>query len=339
MEALYYTKISEDKVRCELCPHNCEIKNAESGICKVRINQKGKLISQNYGVVSSIGFDPIEKKPLYHFFPGSEILSIGSLGCNLKCEFCQNWQISQTSVEDFKRGEKNLKADDIIELALTKKENIGIAYTYNEPIVFFEFMFDVAKKAKQNKLKNVMVTNGFINQKPLNELNKYMDAYSVDLKAFDNEFFKKYTKSQLEPVKETLISIIKAGKHLEITNLIIPGLNDNLETFEQMVIWIRENLGKNIVLHISKYYPTYKLKIEPTSIETMLELNRIANRHLDHVFLGNVLLPDGNNTQCPSCNETVIRRTGYLTQKYSLKNTGECLKCGKQVLNHLTYDK
>ena len=335
MEALYYNKMDDGKIKCELCPHNCIVKKNQSGICKVRVNKNGKLISQNYGVVSSIGFDPIEKKPLYHFYPGSEILSIGSLGCNLQCEFCQNWQISQTSVEDFKRGNEIFKSDKIIDLALSKEKNVGIAYTYNEPTVFFEFMLEVAKKAKQNKLKNVMVTNGFINQKPLNELNKYIDAYSVDLKAFNNKFFIKYTKSQLEPVKETLKNIVKAGKYLEITNLVIPGLNDNPEEFELMIKWIKENLGKDIVLHISKYYPTYKLKIEPTPVETMLELNNIANKHLDHVFLGNVLLSDGNNTHCPNCNEIIIKRTGYLSQKHSVNSVGDCTKCGTHVLNHL----
>lgn len=335
MEALYYHKVDDDKIKCKLCPHNCIIKKNESGICKVRKNKNGKLISENYGVVSSIGFDPIEKKPLYHFYPGSEILSIGSLGCNLQCEFCQNWQISQTSVEDFKRGNKILKSDKIIDLALSKEKNLGIAYTYNEPTVFFEFMLEVAKKAKQNKLKNVMVTNGFINQKPLNELNKYIDAYSVDLKAFNNKFFIKYTKSQLEPITETLKNIVKAGKHLEITNLVIPGLNDNPEEFELMIKWINENLGKDVVLHISKYYPTYKLKIEPTSIETMLELYNIANKYLDYVFLGNVLLSDGNNTHCPNCNEIIIKRSGYFAQKYSVNGVGDCIKCGTHVLSHL----
>lgn len=335
MEALYYQKTGEDKIKCELCPHNCIVKKNQFGICKVRVNKNGKLISKNYGVVSSMGFDPIEKKPLYHFYPGSEILSIGSLGCNLHCEFCQNWQISQTSVEDFKRGYKFLEPDKIIDLALSKEKNVGIAYTYNEPTVFFEFMLEVAKKAKQNELKNAMVTNGYINQKPLNQLNKYIDAYSVDLKAFNNNFFIKYTKSQLEPVKETLKNIAKAGKHLEITNLVIPGLNDNPGEFELMIQWITENLGKDTVLHISKYYPTYKLKVEPTSIETMLELYNIAKRYLSYVFLGNVLLPDGNNTYCPNCNEVILKRTGYLTQKHSVNSAGDCIKCGTNVLNHL----
>lgn len=335
MEAQHYHSFEEQKVKCELCPHYCIINNGRSGICKVRVNKDGVLISENYGLVSSIGFDPIEKKPLYHFFPGAEILSVGSLGCNLKCEFCQNWQISQTSVEEFKRESRFYGVDEIIDLALSKRRNVGIAYTYNEPIVFFEFMIDIAKKAKENELKNVMVTNGFINQKPLSELNKYIDAYSVDLKAFREDFFVKHTNSRLEPVKETLIRIVEADKHLEITNLIIPGLNDNPEEFEQMLRWIKEYLGKNIVLHISKYYPTYKLNIEPTSIQKMLELNKIANKYLDFVYLGNVLLPEGNNTYCPNCNETLINRSGYMVKKQTVNNKGECLKCGWNVFKNI----
>ncbi len=335
MEALFYHKIDDEKVKCVLCPHNCIVNNGKSGICKVRVNTNGILISENYGIVSSIGFDPIEKKPLYHFYPGTEILSIGSLGCNLQCEFCQNWQISQTSVREFGRESKFYKPDEIIDLALSRENNSGIAYTYNEPVVFFEFMIDVAKKAKKHNLKNVMVTNGFINKEPLNELNRYIDAYSVDLKAFNNNFFTEYTKSKLEPVKGSLLNIVKAEKHLEITTLVIPGLNDNPEEFEQMVKWIKENLGKNVVLHISKYYPTYKLNIEPTSVEKMLELNEIASDYLNHVFLGNVVLAEGNNTYCPSCNEILINRSGYLTKLNSISKDGDCTICGTHILNHI----
>ncbi len=335
MEALFYHKIDNEKIKCVLCPHNCIINNGKSGICKVRVNTKGILISENYGIVSSIGFDPIEKKPLYHFYPGTEILSVGSLGCNLQCKFCQNWQISQTSVSEFGRESMFYKPDKIIDLALSRENNTGIAYTYNEPVVFFEFMIDIAKKAKEHNLKNVMVTNGFINKDPLNELNKYIDAYSVDLKAFYNNFFTEYTKSKLEPVKESLLNIAKSGKHLEITTLVIPGLNDNPEEFEQMVKWIKENLGKDVVLHISKYYPTYKLNIEPTSVEKMLELNKIASDYLNHVFLGNVVLAEGNNTHCPNCNEILINRSGYFTKLDSVNKDGDCTNCGTHVLNHI----
>lgn len=335
MEALYYYKESNNQVVCSLCPHNCRISDSKTGICKVRQNKNGVLTTKNYGRVSSIGFDPIEKKPLYHFYPGSEILSIGSVGCNLQCQFCQNWQISQTSVEDFKRRTEKIGSDEIIKIALSKEGNSGIAYTYNEPTVFFEFMLDTAKMAKKNNLNNVMVTNGFINEEPLNELNNLIDAYSVDLKAFNEAFFIKYTKSGLEAVKNTLVNVSKANKHLEITNLVIPGLNDDKKEFRLMVKWIAENIGKQTVLHISKYYPTYKLKVESTPIEKMLELNRIANEYLDYVFLGNVLLPESNNTNCPGCGELLISRTGYVVRKHNVNSYGNCINCDTHVFDYL----
>lgn len=335
MEALYYNKAEDKKVKCTLCPHNCVINEGKSGICRVRKNDDGILYSSNYEIVSSLGFDPIEKKPFYHFYPGSEILSVGSLGCNLQCQFCQNWQISQTSVEDFKRGTEKMSLDEVVRLALSKKNNLGIAYTYNEPAIFYEFMLHIAKKAKEYRLQNVMITNGFINEQPLNELHEFIDAYSVDLKAFNNDFFVTYTKSKLTPVLNTLKSIANAGKHLEITNLVIPGLNDNADEFEQMVKWIKENVGKETVLHISKYYPTYKLAIEPTSVKKMHELNAIAKEYLDYVYLGNVLLDEGNNTYCPECHELLITRTGYMVRIHSVNNEGACLKCGTKVFNYL----
>ena len=336
MEAKYYIKKEHsNSVQCLLCPHNCTIQDGNSGICKVRTNNNGILISDNYNIVSSMGFDPIEKKPLYHYCPGAVILSVGSLGCNLQCKFCQNWQISQTSVRESNRMFEKINPGKIVELALTNKKNIGIAYTYNEPTVFYEYMIDTAEKAKKENLKNVMVTNGFINIEPLNQLNQFIDAYSVDLKAFNDKFFIEYTKSRLDPVKQALLNMVKAEKHVEITNLVIPGLNDDPDEFEQMVKWIKVNLGKNIVLHISKYYPTYKLNIEPTPVEKMLELHAIAKQYLNHVFLGNVMLPDGNNTQCPKCNEVLINRSGYYTKRESISSEGKCLKCGEHVLKYL----
>jgi len=334
MEALFYTKSDEGKVTCRLCPHNCSIVNSKKGICQVRKNEDGILISENYGKISSIGFDPIEKKPLYHFYPGSEILSIGSLGCNLQCQFCQNYQISQSSVDSFERNCTTYSPDKIKELALSRTKNIGVAYTYNEPTVFFEFMIDTARLIKSAGLKNVMVTNGFINSEPLNELNKYIDAYNVDLKAFNIDFFKKQTKSTLEPVKEALINIKKAGKHLEITNLVIPTLNDSESEFDSMCRWIANNLGKDVVLHISRYFPTYKMTIDQTSVNQMIKLVEIAKKYLDFVYLGNVMLDNGNNTFCNSCNELLISRSGYFTKNISVDKSGNCSKCGNKVFNY-----
>lgn len=334
MEGLFYSKINDDKVICTLCPHNCTITDGKFGVCKVRKNVNGTLISENYGLISSMGFDPIEKKPLYHFYPGKEILSIGSIGCNLQCQFCQNYSISQTAVADFRKNCTTYTPEQIRDIALSHSANIGIAFTYNEPTIFFEFMLETAKIIKSAGLKNVMVTNGFINPEPLELLNNYIDAYNIDLKAFNDNFYKKYTKSNLEPVKETLINIMKAGKHLEITNLIIPTLNDSEVEFESMCQWIASNLGKEVVLHISRYFPIYKMAIEQTSIEQMILLYTIAKKYLSFVYLGNVLLDEGNNTYCNLCKELLISRKGYFTKIVSVDNQGNCAKCKQPIFKN-----
>jgi pyruvate formate lyase activating enzyme len=335
MEALFYNKLENGEVQCQLCPHNCIIKEDNYGVCKVRTNDHGILVAQNYGHVSSIGFDPIEKKPLYHFYPGSEILSVGSIGCNLKCKFCQNWEISQSSVDDLSRDSKMYSSEMIVELAKSREENVGIAFTYNEPTVFYEFMLDTAKLAKKNGLNNVMISNGYINSKPLEELMPYIDAFNIDLKSFSEYFFTEYTKSQLEPVKETLKAIVEAQKHLEITNLVIPSLNDDPEEYSKMINWLYANLGENIVLHISRYFPTYKLSIEATSIEKMIKLGQIAKEKLKYVYLGNMLLEEGNNTYCSNCKELVVKRSGYSSKSVSINSEGNCMNCGNHILNFI----
>ncbi len=286
-EASFYEKKADGSVQCLLCPHLCKIKDGKRGICGVRKNINGQLFAETYGRVTSLHSDPIEKKPLYHFHPGDYIFSMGSLGCNLHCLFCQNSEISQSNFDDFPYY-KNYTTDDIINLAKKNTDNIGIAYTYNEPTVYYEFMYDIAKKASANKLLNVAVTNGFINKAPLEQLLEYIDAFSVDLKAFTESFYKRYTGSSLAPVKETIKTIKAHGKHLELINLVIPTLNDDKQTFEQMVRWINDEIGNETVLHLSRYFPRHKLTISPTSIDTLKELKDIADKYLKNVYLGNV---------------------------------------------------
>jgi len=331
-EALYYSKIDEQTIRCELCPHNCILAEGKRGICRVRKNYNGKLFSENYSNVCSLNFDPIEKKPLYHYFPGSTILSVGSVGCNLSCKFCQNWHISQTNVDDYPNL-KNYSAEEIVKIALQKPENTGIAYTYNEPIVWYEYMFDIAKLAHENNLKNVMVTNGFINKEPLSELINYIDAFSVDLKAFSESFYKNLTSSKLEPVKNTLKFIKEKGKHLEITNLVITELNDDEIEFEKMVKWISNELGEDTAFHISRYFPAYKLNVNQTSPEKLSKLFEIANKHLNYVYLGNIITGEGQNTYCKNCKTQVINRQGYFTKITSLDKNGYCKKCKTKIIN------
>ncbi|MBC8485439.1 MAG: AmmeMemoRadiSam system radical SAM enzyme [Bacteroidetes bacterium] len=330
-EASYYIK-QNGKVQCLLCPHKCIISEGKRGSCRVRKNENGQLISENYGQVCSLHFDPIEKKPLYHFFPGKTIFSVGSVGCNLHCKFCQNWEISQTGVEEY----PNLNyytPEEIVNMAKERKDNFGIAYTYNEPAVWYEFMLDIAKPAKLQGLKNVIVTNGYINPEPLEELIPYMDAFSIDLKALSEDFYRKFTSSGLEPVLNTLKTIKKYGKHFEITNLVITDTNDNVKEFSRMVDWLTNELGKDTVLHISRYFPTYKMNKEATSVSKLRQLFEIASNKLNYVYIGNIRTGEGQNTFCHECNHLVINRVGYFTEASGLDNTGKCIHCGKQILS------
>lgn len=337
-EAEYYTKTKNNKIICNLCPHNCIIKDGQRGNCGIRKNINGELFTEIYEKISAINFDPIEKKPLYHFYPGREILSIGTIGCNLHCKFCQNSDISQTNIEEFPYL-KTYTSEEIIEIALQKSDNIGIAYTYNEPIIWFEYVLETAKLAKAKNLKNVMVTNGYINKKPLEELMPYIDAFSVDLKAFTEDFYSKITSSKLEPVKETLKTIYKNHKHLEITNLIIPGLNDDEKIFKDMVLWIAKELDKDVVLHLSRYFPTYKLDIKKTPISTLDKLYDIAKKTLTNVYQGNIKAFEKDITYCQKCKKAVIKRNGYSTDISGLDKNGNCIYCGNKILKYYENQK
>ncbi|MDX2442828.1 MAG: AmmeMemoRadiSam system radical SAM enzyme [Bacteroidales bacterium] len=334
-EASYYHHNKEFRVQCQLCPHNCIIKPGKSGICKVRKNIEGNLYAENYGLLSAKHMDPIEKKPLYHYFPGREVLSIGTLGCNLKCQFCQNCEISQTGITDTRLLNFH-SPEEIVQEALSIKDNIGIAYTYNEPIIWFEYIIEVAHLARKAGLKNILVSNGFINELPRHELIKQMDAFNIDLKGFTEEFYKNHTFSSLKDVKDTILEIYQAGKHLEITNLVIPSLNDDPDRFEEMVKWISEETDKNTVLHISRYFPHFKQSLPPTDLAKLEELYNIAVKYLNFVFIGNTgSFSIGRNTLCPSCGTIAIERSGYHTRIYGMNHSGECINCNEKILNHL----
>jgi len=329
-EAQYYQSLSEGVIQCTLCPHNCLLREGKTGICRVRTNKEGKLITDIYGYVSAIHSDPIEKKPLFHYYPGSTILSIGTYGCNLRCFFCQNCSISQVAVAPESAG-NYYTAENILQLALEQPGNIGIAFTYNEPIVWFEYMYDIARLAKQAGLKTVMVTNGYINKEPLNKLLEVIDAFSVDLKAFSEEFYSKVTSSKLEPVKETLKQINRAGKHLEVVNLVIPELNDDELSFKTMINWIATELGKETVFHISRYFPNYKFTVEATPTATIRKLARLAEKELIYVYSGNIY-SESNDTYCPDCNALLISRHAYEVRKDGLDAEGKCKECGNYFL-------
>ena len=328
--ALYYHNTGNSKVECALCPHNCKIKDQNRGLCGVRKNIGGKLFAENYELVTALGFDPIEKKPLYHFFPGREILSIGSIGCNLKCFFCQNWEISQATPDDIP-SKHSYSVDKVVQLAVKQKDNLGVAYTYNEPVIYYEYMRDIARKIKQEGMKNVVVTNGFINPEPLEDLIPYIDACSVDLKGFTDEFYKKYTGSRFQPIKNTLEKLGDSNLLLEIINLVIPTLNDDMGKFEQMLKWIRDHVGENTVLHISRYHPGYKSSIPATPASTLKSFYALATQYLNYVYLGNILLEEGSNTYCHQCQNLLVRRAGYSAETPGLDADGSCLFCGNKV--------
>ncbi len=282
-EAKFWSKLDDDKIKCELCPNFCAISPGKRGSCGVRINKDGILYSEIYGEITSLALDPIEKKPLYHYHPGECILSIGTKGCNFHCGFCQNWTISQESL--------STTAEKVTSEYLVKKaketKSFGIAYTYNEPVIWYGFVYDTAKLAKENGLENVLVTNGYINQKPLDEILPLIDAMNIDLKSMNEAFYRNICKGKLKPVLETALRA-KSRCHIEITNLIIPTLNDKEEDLKKLVDWIADNLGVETPLHFSRYFPCYKFDIPPTPLSILKTAERIAKSRLKHVYLGNV---------------------------------------------------
>jgi len=322
-EALYYEQVEGGKVRCKLCPHNCVIGEGKFGICGTRTVENGKLYTTIYGAVSAIAMDPIEKKPLYHFYPGSTILSIGTVGCSFRCQFCQNYHISQNPdyPTDFDYPE------EIVKVAL-RKNSIGIAYTYSEPLIWYEFIYDTCVAARKKGLKNVFVTNGYINPEPLLDLLKYADAFNVDLKSFNNDFYRKILGGRLEPVLETIKEIAKHPDiDLEVTTLVIPGYNDSNEEMEEITDFLA-SINKDIPYHLSAYYPTYKFTAPPTPVETLERLKNIADKKLSYVYLGNV--SGSTNTYCPECGALLIERHGYYTKIVNFDD-GKCTKCGNKI--------
>lgn len=328
-------KINENKLECLLCPHFCKIAEGKTGICGVRKNTGKEIELLTYGVISGYSLDPVEKKPLYHYFPGYHILSIGSYGCNMRCDFCQNYHISQNIPESIMAGATAGEIADKAVLAQRAQRNIGIAFTYNEPVIWFEFVKDVAIAVKGKGLFTAMVTNGYINPDPLKELLEVTDAFNVDLKAFNNNFYKSLTGATLEPVKNALKQIVKAGRHLEITTLLITGQNDNYSEMENQVRWIASELGNEVPFHLSRYFPMYKRDDPTTPHDTLQKHYDIASKHLNYVYLGNTMSETGQDTKCPDCGTVVTKRSGYHIQHLN-NNLGKCSVCGKEIYKYFT---
>ncbi len=326
-------KLGQGKIECLLCPHLCKIAEGKTGICGVRKNTGTNIDLLTYGRISGLALDPTEKKPLYHFYPGTRILSIGSWGCNMRCDFCQNYHISQAEPAT---GEVNITAEDVVKKALNAPGNIGIAFTYNEPVIWFEFIRDVAIPAKKEGLMTAMVTNGFVSPGPLDEYLGFIDAFNVDLKAFSENFYKLIAGAELEPVKETLKRIRRAGKHLEITTLVIPGRNDERSEMEEEVKWIASELGNEVPLHLSRYFPMYRRRDPVTPDDTLRELFAIASRELKYVYVGNADSLEGKDTSCPRCGSIITKRKGYEIRHLNTTD-GSCGNCGQQVYSYFTF--
>ncbi|MCG0275772.1 MAG: AmmeMemoRadiSam system radical SAM enzyme [Thermosediminibacteraceae bacterium] len=322
-EAMFYQREENGGVKCFLCPHHCRISPGRSGVCRVRKNIDGRLYSANYGKISSLGLDPIEKKPLYHFYPGSLIFSVGSFGCNFRCKFCQNWQIAQGK----EVPTEYVPAEQLVKIAKSQHDNIGIAYTYNEPSIWYEYVIECANLAKKEGLKNVLVTNGFIEKEPLEQLLPYVDAMNIDVKAYTEDFYKNLAFGDLSKVKQTVERAAEAC-HVEITTLLIPGLNDREEEVEALACWL-SSIRRDIPLHLTRYFPNYKMDLPPTPVSTLKKAREIAMRYLDYVYTGNVADEEGNSTYCPRCQEAVIRRYGYRVQMKI--RDARCPKCGYEI--------
>lgn len=328
-EASYYFKLDNKEVNCVLCPRRCIIPDGKRGYCGVRENEDGVLYSLVYAKPCSVHIDPIEKKPLFHFLPGSKTLSLATVGCNLKCKFCQNWQISQASPEDVQAVD--LTPEQVVEKAKEAHAPV-IAYTYTEPTVYYEYMIDIARLARKAGIKNVMHSAGFINEEPLRALCPYLDAANIDLKGFNNRFYSEMTLGNVDDVKRTLKILNEENVWVEITNLILPGINDDPAEIRKMCFWIRDNLGVSTPLHFSRFWPMYKLmSLSPTPVETLERAQRIANEAgLKYVYIGNVATPEGEDTFCPKCRERIIKRAGYVVAAMHVLN-GACGYCGEKI--------
>ena len=328
-EASYYETLAGGRVKCHLCPRECALDEGQRGICGVRVNLGGRLRSMVYARPVSIHIDPVEKKPLFHMLPGSRALSVATVGCNLGCIFCQNYEISQALPEEVRRY--RVGPEKLVEAAVKRKCE-GIAYTYTEPTVFFEYMRDTARLASKKGIKNYWITCGQIQAEPLKELCTYIDAANVDLKGFRDTFYVKYCNARLAPVLRSLKILDKQGVHVEVTNLVIPGANDDPEMIRSMCRWIVHELGADTPVHFSRFHPAYKMTRTPaTPLDTLKTARSIAGEEgLHYVYIGNVRMKGAEDTICPECGKTVIERTGFFVHANHIKN-GKCETCGAPV--------
>lgn len=325
----YFTPLADGAVRCDLCPRACIVEEGGRGFCRVRENRDGKYYSLVYGNPCAVHVDPIEKKPFYHVLPSTWSFSIATAGCNLTCKFCQNWEISQASPEEVTAYD--LPPERVVQEALRSGAR-SIAYTYVEPVIFYEYMMDICRLSRKAGLLNVCHSNAFVNPKPLEELCEVMDAANCDLKGFTEDYYRDMCSGRLAPVLETLKTYRKSGVHLEITNLVIPTRNDDITLVRKMCRWISSELGEETPVHFSRFYPLYKLRsLTPTPVGTLEKVRDEAiSAGLEYVYIGNIAGHEGENTFCPKCGKRIISRIGYMVGDVHLKD-GNCSYCGHSI--------
>lgn len=330
-EAMFYRRGDDGEVTCELCAHKCLIKPERIGICGVRQNLGGTLYTLVYNLAVALHVDPIEKKPLFHFHPGTGSLSVSTVGCNFHCTFCQNWSISQIAGSRGQIEGKEIKPSDLVEAALQARAK-SIAYTYTEPTIFFEYAYETAKLANEKGIKNVFVTNGYMTKEPLQTISPYLDGANVDLKSFHDRTYRRLMGATLKPVLETLNAMKGLGIWVEVTTLVLPGVNDSDEELASIARFIAGDLGRDTPWHISRFHPDYKLTdIPPTPVSSLKRAMEIGKAEgIDYVYAGNVPGHEGEHTYCPSCGRAVIKRFGFQLLERSLRD-GKCAHCGREI--------
>lgn len=327
-EGYYYVKLGEN-TQCQVCPNRCLLQPGQRSVCRVKVNLDGKLYTLSYGNPCAVHIDPVEKKPLFHFLPGTKTFSIATAGCNFRCLNCQNWTISQRRPEETRNYD--LMPERVVEAAMSWGVS-SIAYTYSEPTAFYEYMLDTSKIAKKKRIKNIWVTNGYINRKPLLELCKYIDAANVDLKSFKESIYNRLNAGRLKPVLETLKTLKEVGTWFEVTNLVIPTWTDDLGMIAEMCEWLLKNIGPDYPLHFSRFHPHYKLThLPPTPVDTLEKARRIAlETGINYVYIGNVPGHRAQNTFCPGCNHLIIMRRGYRIIENKVVD-GRCSHCDNPI--------
>lgn len=318
-------------IECDLCPRACSIPEGRAGDCRIRVNIGGRLVATTYGRPSAVHVDPMEKKPLFHFLPGSPVFSVATAGCNLHCLNCQNWQLSQRGGEEM---EEVFRAEPAELIAMVEQQGcLSIAYTYSEPVVFYEYTYDSSVLAHERGLRNVLVTAAYINQPPLRRLCGVIDAANVDLKAMDDALYREVTGATLKPVLDALVTMRELGVWIELTNLLIPTFNDQLPLIRRMARWIRTELGAGTPLHFSRFHPQYRMRNRPpTPGETLSRAREEAlDAGLEYVYVGNIPGHPGNSTYCPRDGQLLIGRTGYWITENNLTSDGHCPTCGEAI--------